>query len=46
MSTMIRFTIDSLVNNRRAAILEEFRTSNRIQDLFERGRQELATQGG
>ena len=46
MATTIRFAIDSLVNNRRAAILEEFRTSDRILGLFERGRQELATQAG
>ncbi|MXY23252.1 MAG: lytic transglycosylase domain-containing protein [Acidobacteria bacterium] len=46
MSTMIRFTIDSLINNRRGAILTEFRSSDRIQGLFERGRQELAAQGG
>lgn len=46
MATMIRFTIDSLINNRRSAILAEFRTSDRIQGLFERGRQELAAQSG
>ena len=46
MATTIRFAIDSLVNNRRGAILEEFRTSDRILGLFERGRQELAAQAG
>ena len=46
MATTIRFAIDALINNRRAAILAEFRTSDRIRDLFERGRRELAAQSG
>ncbi len=46
MAAAIRFAVDSLINNRRAAILAEFRTSNRIRDLFEHGRRELASQSG
>ena len=44
MATAIRYSVDALVNNRRGAILEEFRTSDRIRGLFERGREELANQ--
>lgn len=43
MATTLRFVIGDLVRSRRAAILEEFRNSDRIRDLFERGRQELAS---
>ena len=44
MATVIRYSVDALVNNRRGAILEEFRTSDSIRGLFERGRRELAGQ--
>ena len=41
MATTLRFVIGDLTTSRRAAILQEFRTSDRIRQLFERGRQEL-----
>lgn len=46
MATMLRFVIGDLTTSRRAAILQEFRTSDRIQQLFERGRLELASRSG
>ena len=43
MATTLRFVIGDLTTSRRAAILEEFRNSDRIRELFERGRRELAS---
>ena len=45
MSTMLRFVIGDLTRSRRGAILDEFRTSTRILQLFERGKLELASRG-
>ena len=42
MSTMLRYVIGDLTTSRRGAILEEYRTSQDIQDLFEEGVRELA----
>ena len=42
MDTMLAYIIGNLRTSRRAAILDEFRTSGRIQQLFERGLSELA----
>ncbi|MBM41499.1 MAG: hypothetical protein CL483_06210 [Acidobacteria bacterium] len=42
MGTMLAYIIGNLRTSRRAAILDEFRTSGRIQQLFERGLSELA----
>ena len=41
MATMLKYIVDSLSTSRRAAILEEFRTSDRILRLFEQGVREL-----
>jgi len=41
MATTLAYVISDLRTSRRAAILEEFRTSGRILDLFRRGAQEL-----
>ena len=41
MATMLAFVIQDLSNSRRGAILNEFRSSQRVLDLFERGRQVL-----
>ena len=41
MATMLAYVISDLRTSRRAAILEEFRTSGRILDLFKRGVEEL-----
>ena len=45
MATMLDYVIDELATSGRAAILHEFRTSENIRRLFERGRQELASRG-
>lgn len=42
MSTMLSYLIGDLRTSRRAAILEEFRTSHRILELFQLGVTELA----
>ena len=42
MATMLRYVIGDLTTSRRGAILEEYRTSQDIQDLFEEGVRELA----
>ena len=42
MATMLAFVTGDLTTSRRGAILEEFRTSERVLELFERGRQVLA----
>ena len=41
MATTLRYVISNLHASRRAAILEEFRNSGRILNLFQRGLQEL-----
>ena len=41
MATTLGYVISDLRTSRRAAILEEFRTSGRILDLFKRGVEEL-----
>ena len=41
MASTLAYVIDDLRTSRRAAILEEFRTSGRILDLFSQGRKEL-----
>ena len=41
MATTLAYVIDDLRTSRRAAILEEFRTSGRIRQLFDRGVREL-----
>ena len=41
MATTLRYVISDLRTSRRAAILEEFRTSGRILDLFKSGAAEL-----
>ena len=38
---MLAFVIQDITNSRRGAILDEFRSSQRILELFERGRQVL-----
>ena len=43
MATTLSFVIGDLTTSRRADILREFRTSRRIQSLFEQGRRELAS---
>ena len=42
IATALTYVIDDLRRSRRAAILDEFRTSGRIRQLFERGVRELA----
>ena len=46
MATMLKYVIGDLTASRRGAILEEFRTSQRIQDLFDEGVRELASREG
>ena len=46
MATSLAYVIDELSTSRRGAILEEFRNSDRIRRLFERGRRELAERAG
>jgi hypothetical protein len=41
MATTLAYVISDLRTSRRAAILEDFRTSGRILDLFKRGAEEL-----
>ena len=41
MATTLAFVIQDLTGSRRGAILDEFRTSERVLELFERGRQVL-----
>jgi hypothetical protein len=41
MATVLAYVISDLRTSRRAAILEEFRTSDRIIDLFKKGVEEL-----
>ena len=43
MATVLRYMISNLRNSRRAAILDEFRTSERILRLFQQGVDELRT---
>jgi len=43
MSVVLRYVIDDLRTSRRAAILEDFRTSGRILQLFQQGVRELGT---
>ena len=43
MATLLRFVIGNLTTSRRAAILEEFRHSDRVRELFDRGRRALAS---
>ena len=43
MVTLLRFVIGNLTTSRRAAILEEFRLSDRVRELFDRGRRALAS---
>ena len=42
MATVLAFTIQDLRTSGRASILREFRTSDQVQRLFDRGRRELA----
>ena len=44
MATVLSFAIQDLNTSRRASILNEFRHSDRIRRLFDRGRRELAGQ--
>jgi hypothetical protein len=46
MATMLAYVIGDLRTSRRAAILEDFRNSGKILDLFQRGIAELATAVG
>jgi hypothetical protein len=43
MATVLRYVLAELRSSRRAAILEDFRTSGRILDLFRQGAAELGT---
>jgi len=43
MSTTLAYVLDNLRTSRRAAILEDFRTSGRILQLFQQGARELGT---
>ena len=43
MSTMLAYVISGLRNSRRSAILEEFRSSGRVQRLVEEGIRELTS---
>ena len=45
MATTIAFVIDDLSRSRRGAILDEFRTSGRVRELFDRGRRDLRERG-
>ncbi len=42
MATTLAFVVGNLRTSRRAAILDEFRTSSRILQLFQRGVRELS----
>ena len=46
MATALAYVIQDLRTSRRAAILEEFRTSERVRELFDRGVRELAAARG
>jgi len=46
MATMLAYVIGDLRTSRRAAILDDFRNSGRILDLFQRGMAELAATVG
>jgi hypothetical protein len=46
MATMLAYVIGDLRTSRRAAILDDFRTSGRILDLFQKGVEELAASFG
>ena len=41
MATMLAFVIQDLTSSRRGAILDEFRSSQRVLELFERGVRDL-----
>ena len=43
MSTVLRYVLDDLRTSRRAQILDNFRTSGRILQLFQQGVRELGT---
>ena len=43
MTTLLRFVIGNLTTSRRAAILQEFRDSDRVRELFDRGKRDLAS---
>jgi hypothetical protein len=45
MATMLAFVIQDLTGSRRGAILDEFRSSERVLELFERGVQDLGARG-
>ena len=45
MATMLRYVIGDLRTSRRAEILSQFRTSERILQLFQRGVRELRASG-
>ena len=45
MATMLKYVVGDLTTSRRGAILEEFRTSQKIQELFDQGVRELASRG-
>ena len=42
MATTLSYVIGDLQTSRRAAILDDFRSSGKIRDLFERGLREVA----
>ena len=46
MASVLGYLLQDLRTSRRAAILNEFRDSDRIRRLFDRGRRELAAGGG
>ena len=46
MASVLGYLLQDLRSSRRAAILAEFRESDRIRRLFDRGRRELAAGGG
>jgi len=46
MASTLAYVISDLRTSRRAAILEEFRTSTKILDLFKQGVEELGTKRG
>ena len=45
MATMLGFVIQDLTGSRRGAILDEFRSSERVLELFERGVRDLGARG-
>ena len=46
MAIVLTYVMQDLSTSRRAAILEEFRNSDRVRELFERGVRELTTSAG